>query len=49
MTVTRQITFRMSRKELEKMRKGMKEEGTDNVSEFVRRAIMHKINGGDAA
>jgi len=38
-----QVTFRMEDAELAKMREAMADMSISNTSEFVRRAIMHKI------
>ena len=39
----RQISFRMSSEELAKMRECMAKVGTENTSEFVRKAIFRYI------
>lgn len=46
--MTGTITFRMSSDEYERMKASMEKEGTKNMSEFVRRAIMRKMREGCA-
>jgi len=41
--MTGAITFRMSAQEYDEMKEAMAKEGVKNTSEFVRRAIMHRM------
>ena len=46
--MTGTITFRMSAQEFDAMKEAMAKEGVKSTSEFVRRAITHRMKEGCA-